>query len=109
MGIDIGTEDVMGLTEVTKILPKVNGKRPSIPTLWRWCRKGLRGVQLEYIRVGRDIATSRQALNRFFTALAERDEPLAAPPAGRPLPRTTSRSRQRAIEEAERICEEAGI
>ncbi len=56
MGINIEIEDVMSLTEATKVLPKVNGKRPAISTLWRWCRRGLRGVHLEYVRVGRNIA-----------------------------------------------------
>ena len=72
MAIDTQTEDVVSLTEATKVIPKLNGKRPSVCTLWRWCRKGLHGVSLEYIRVGRNIATSRQALDRFFNALAPR-------------------------------------
>lgn len=85
MAIDIATETIVGLTEATKILPKVNGKRPAISTLQRWCPKGLRGVQLEYIRVGRGIATSREALNRFFSALADVDKPPAY--LGTPVPR----------------------
>lgn len=46
MAIDIQTESLLSLTEATKALPRVNGKRPSISTLWRWCRRGLRGVRL---------------------------------------------------------------
>jgi hypothetical protein len=109
MAIDIEKEDVLSLTEATKVLPRVNGKRPAICTLWRWCRKGLRGIHLDYIRIGRGIATSRQALNRFFNELSAKDEPLVTPPAMRQFPPVTSRSRQRAIEDAERICQEAGI
>lgn len=109
MAINIEIEDIVSLTEAMKVLPRVNGKRPAVCTLWRWCRRGLRGVHLEYIRIGRGIATSRQALNRFFTALAEKDEPLASPPVVRQFPRVTSRSRQLAIQEAERVCQEAGI
>jgi hypothetical protein len=41
MAIDIATETIVSLTEATKILPKVNGKRPANSTLWRWCRKGI--------------------------------------------------------------------
>ncbi len=44
MPIDIQKEQVVTLTEATRILPRVNGKGPAICTLWRWCRKGLRGV-----------------------------------------------------------------
>lgn len=110
MAIDIHTETIVSLTEATKILPRVNGKRPSISTLWRWCRKGLRGVRLEYIRVGRNIATSREALNRFFTALAEADEPVGHPAA--PAPRATPAEpahRRAALEEADKVLERAGI
>lgn len=110
MPIDIEKERLLTLTEATKVLPRMNGKRASICTLWRWCRKGLRGVSLDYVRVGRRIATSRESLNRFFNALAAADAPLVtAPPVPRPWPRVTSKSRQRAIEEAERRCIEMGV
>ena len=110
MTIDIEKETVVSLTEATKILPKVNGKRPSISTMWRWCRKGLRGVHLEYIRVGRNIATSREALNRFFTALAAADEPVGDPPAVNPTNKPTPPSHRRAsLEAAEKVLERAGI
>jgi len=111
MPINIENETIVSLTEATKILPRVNGKRPAISTLWRWCRKGLRGVHLEYIRVGRNIATSREALNRFFSALADADQPLAQPPSPitRPGRDPTPAVRRRALEDADRILEEAGI
>jgi len=71
----IGTdEELITLTEAAKCLPKVNGKKPAVCTLWRWCRKGLRGIFLEYVRVGRKICTTREALLRFFTDLAKLDE-----------------------------------
>lgn len=111
MAIDIATETVVSLTEATKILPKINGKRPAISTLWRWCRKGLRGVRLEYIRVGRNIATSREALNRFFVAQAAVDPPLADPPRREraDILRVTPADRQRQRAEADRILDRAGI
>jgi len=44
----IGTdEDLITLTEAAKCLPKVNGKKPAVCTLWRWCRRGLRGISLD--------------------------------------------------------------
>ena len=110
MAIDTTREELLSLTQATKVMPQIKGKRPAISTLWRWCRKGLNGVCLEYVRVGRKIATSREALNRFFNALAETDERMVSPPRPqRPAIRSTSRSRQRAIDEAERICHEAGL
>lgn len=111
MAINIENETIVSLTEATKTLPRVNGKRPAISTLWRWCRKGLRGVRLEYIRVGRNIATSREALSRFFAALADADTPPAQspPPVTRPERSAAPAARQRALDEADRILEEAGI
>jgi len=111
MAIDIDRETLVSLTEATKVLPRVNGKRPAISTLWRWCRKGLRGVRLEYVRMGRNIATSREALNRFFNALAAAD-PTPAPTQPDPSPpelTLTSRVRQRMLDDADRILERAGI
>jgi len=106
-------EQLITLTEATKILPKVNGKRPAVCTLWRWCRKGLRGVYIEYVRVGRKICTTREALLRFFTELAEIDERIepdrySKPTFAKGTP-ITSRQRQRALAEADAILEEAGI
>jgi hypothetical protein len=42
-------------------------------------------VRLETLRVGRRLITSRQAVERFLTRLAQEDTtpPLAAPPTGR--------------------------
>lgn len=111
MPINIENEILLSLTEVTKVLPTVNGRRPSIATLWRWCRRGLRGVRLEYVRVGRNIATSKEALNRFFNALAAADtlpdkqrlQTVAAPL----VPTTTGR--QKMLDQADRVLERAGI
>jgi hypothetical protein len=73
MAIELASECIVTLAEAAKILPPLYGKRPAISTIWRWCRKGIRGVHLEYIRVGRNIATSREALGRFVNRLAEAD------------------------------------
>ena len=68
-------EHLLTLTEATSFIPGQNGKRPSVSTVWRWCRKGLNGVRLEYVRCGRKILTSREALSRFIKRLAEADIP----------------------------------
>lgn len=99
------------LTEAAKLLPRIDGRKVAVSTLWRWCRKGLRGVTLEYTRVGRRICTSHQALLRFFTQLAEHDD--RRPPKTpahltrrRPI---SARRRQRQLAAADRALEEAGI
>jgi hypothetical protein len=106
-------EQLITLSEAAKLLPKVNGKKPAICTLWRWCRKGLRGVFLEYVRVGRKICTTREAMHRFFTDIADIDEQVEPDRYVKPasLNRTpiTSRQRQRALAQADAILQEAGI
>ena len=74
MSIDLKTENLITLSEATKLLPRVDNKRIHISTLWRWCKKGLRGIYLEYFRTGSRITTSQDALQRFFDALVKLDE-----------------------------------
>lgn len=103
-------EELLTLTEATKVLPPVNGKRHAVSTLWRWCKKGIHGVRLEHLCIGRNLVTSRQALDRYFVALASAPLPASERPTFRkkPLP-ARPQSRQQAIEEAERILREAGL
>ena len=67
-------EHLMTFSEAVRHLPEVNGRRRAPSTLYRWCRRGINGVRLEYIRIGRNMATSREALDRFFFELARADE-----------------------------------
>jgi hypothetical protein len=64
-------ETKLSLTEAAKKIPS----RPHSSTLWRWCRQGLHGVKLEYLRYGRRIYTTLEALDRFAQALAQADIP----------------------------------
>jgi len=64
--IDLAAETVITLSEATKHLPRRRaGKRPHIATLYRWVQHGVRGTQLETLRVGGTLCTSVQALQRF--------------------------------------------
>jgi hypothetical protein len=60
-------------------LPALRGGQPPSPaTLWRWAARGLRDrtgqlVRLETLRVGGTLATSDEALARFFEALSADD------------------------------------
>ena len=71
-GIGAG-ETLITLTEAAKCLPNLDGRKVSVCTIWRWCRGGLRGVFLQYVRVGRRVCTSRAAMERFFAAVARLD------------------------------------
>ena len=43
-------------------------KKPHRHTAWRWYWKGAYGHQLEGVRLGQEIYTSRQAVKRFVEA-----------------------------------------
>jgi len=105
-------EELLALAAAARRLPKVDGRKIAIPTIWRWCRRGLRGVRLEYVRVGRRVCTTQAALRRFFNQLAELDEHV--PPPGRPSflagrKPVTSKQRLRALAEADEILERARL
>ena len=107
------TSELLTLADAARLLPKVGGRKIAISTLWRWCTKGLRGEQLQYIRMGRRICTSQQALLAFFSRLTELDE--CADPDSRTRPRSmkrpriTSGERLRALAEADKILQRARI
>jgi len=115
MAIDITTETPLSLTEAAATIPKLDGKRPCVSTIWRWCRKGIRGIPLEYARLGHRVVTSREALARFADRLveadAQRDEKRSAGAkchAVAPKPRT-SKQRARDIAAAEKRLSTAGV
>jgi Protein of unknown function (DUF1580) len=62
------TEDVLTLSQARKELATITGKRLEKSTLTRWIHRGVGGVKLDAIRLGIQILTSRQALNRFIEA-----------------------------------------
>lgn len=68
---EIESEGLITLSEAAKRLP---GK-PSLPTLWRWCAKGVRGVRLAHLRLGRRIFTTVEALNEFGASCTRREAP----------------------------------
>lgn len=63
-------EGLLSLREAAKSLPAIAGTTPAASTLHRWCRRGVKGCRLEYVRVGRNMATTQSALNRFLESLA---------------------------------------
>lgn len=105
-------EEPLTLTEATKALPSLNGRRLHVSTLWRWARKGVHGVQLETRRIGVRIVTSREALERFTKTLAElperRDSTGYGPRVEKPA-MSCQAARKRAQEAAARTLDRAGI
>lgn len=72
-------EQLQSFAEAVKSLPTINGRRHAPSTLYRWARTGIGGIRLEYLRIGRCMVTSKEALERFFAKLAAADDrPVAA-------------------------------
>ena len=106
------TNNYMTLSEVAKHLPRLNGRKVHVATLWRWCRKGCHGVHLQYFCIGRSIMVTEAGLNRFFTELAKVDDTSGSSnfkSNRRKRRRPTNLKRQRAIQESEVILRRAKI
>ncbi len=105
-------ESVLTLSEAARALPPLDGKRPHSSTIWRWARKGLRGIKLEVRRIGGRFVTSREALERFSQRLAEiplNDEPPTRTPANSTSRGRTDKQRLKDIEAAERTLRDGGV
>ena len=107
------TEPHFSLSQAAKRIHRDNNKKVDVSTFWRWCRKGVRGVYLEYRKIGRSIVVSDSGLNRFFMALAQADldnqAPAVATRKRKPRRRPNSAARQREIDSANDILRRAGI
>ncbi len=100
-------EEKLGLSAASKHVPD----HPHASTLWRWCREGLHGVRLEYLKVGRRIVTSREALDRFFERITEADQAAYADrhPIQPSHTSPTKASQDSSLAAAERELTDAGI
>lgn len=108
MPIDQASEKLLSLSDAVMAVPSIDGRRPHVSTLWRWCRKGVRGVQLDYVRLGHRVCTSAEALARFAQRLAEAD---SVPTTHEPPTNETrsAREQRRSVARAEADLDAAGI
>jgi len=88
--IDINVEHTLPLNEAAKVVPG----RPHTATIWRWWRRGVKGVKLETVVVGGRRFTSVEAIQRFIASLSD-PQPHHAPRPLLPDVDTRSRTRQR--------------
>lgn len=102
-------ETKIGLNEARELLPG----RPAFETVWRWAIHGFHGDRLEYVRCGRKIFTSAEAVARFLAAMREHDQQRFARSPHRTIPTIpatrTERRRQRDQAAARTKLETAGI
>ena len=78
--IDIEKERLKLMTEAAKSLPG----RPHVSTLWRWFRRGIKGVKLETTVLGGRRYTSVEALQRFADRLTIDSPYFPTPPVTDP-------------------------
>jgi len=90
MSMSIETENLITLTQATKILPG----RPNVSTVWRWATHGCRGIQLETMKIGGRTFTSREALQRFADECSGKIVKQSS---------STARAREASIASAERL------
>jgi len=89
-------EELLTFAEVARLLPRRRGgAKTAVSTLWRWSKRGSRGVVLETVHVGGNVYVSRDALRDFIT---KRSLVEAAPQS--PCPTTASK---RAMQELDRL------
>ncbi len=93
-------DDHIRFSQAAKLVP---GTR-SVATLYRWAKKGVRGVHLRHIRVGGVNYTKEEWLEKFFEECAEADIAGQRVPEARP-----SHICIVDHETAERELEEAGL
>jgi hypothetical protein len=94
--IDVTNETLIRFQEAGRFIPG----EPTVSTLHRWRKSGVRGVKLETLLVGGTRFTSTQAIARFI-AEQNRDE--------QPQPGFTAKQRRVMAETANRLLKEAGI
>jgi hypothetical protein len=73
-------EPVMTFTEAAGWLERRFGRRPNAATIWRWAIKGLRGVRLQTIALGRYRYTTERAIERFIDQTSAVSGPHGATP-----------------------------
>lgn len=89
-------EKFLSMSEASRLTPR----RPSIGTIWRWCRRGVRArdgqyVRLHHVRVGGRVYTTEAWLEQFFEQVAAADlgNPRWQSPNRSPLPHEVATAR----------------
>lgn len=94
--MDLLDEQALTLNEAAKIT------RSSLASVWRWCLKGVRGVELESYVIGARRYTTREAVERFISRTT-------AVATGTPPPERTRRQANAAVRQAHAELSRDGI
>ena len=96
--IDPMTEDLVFPSEATRYYPRrADGRKVHVATVHRHMKHGSRGIILESIRTPR-LATSRQAISRFFRRLSESESQTGSSPPSRPARAITTRDVEKELD-----------
>jgi hypothetical protein len=109
MAIDLATETrVSPSSYCRRFIADDNGKPAAISTFYRHTLKGVRGVRLEFVKIGGKTFTTVEAIQRFADAVtaARRGEPPAPTPGER---RRSAARFARDQRRAAKRCEELGV
>lgn len=66
-------EPVLTLVEAAGWLERRFGRRPNVATIWRWATRGIKGVRLATIALGRRRYTTVNALKQFIAESSQPD------------------------------------
>lgn len=104
------TAEWLSLAQAARALPKLGGKRIHPSSLWRWCRRGVRGHRLAYLKLGGRIVVTLAGIQEFAEQLAALDDAPRHGPALSDTSKTrTDKQRQRDVTKATAELEAAGI
>jgi len=67
---------LLSLSQAVRLLwmPRRNGRPIHVATLYRWATRGVKGVRLQTVMVGRTRCVTEQALHEFFDSLGQYNE-----------------------------------
>lgn len=101
--IDITNEKLIPLGKVPNQLPKQsNGKKIHISTVYRWVKRGLRGVYLETATIGGTTYTSIEALQRFSDRLSKSEH---SPTENKTLTKSRHKQINQAAQQVKKLME----
>lgn len=89
-------EKLLTLSEACRCLPS----KPSPATLWRWRTKGVNGVRLECVRVGRTWYVTRASLLAFVKNQSNSNSTTSSPASSPVCPAGRSEALTRRLREA---------
>lgn len=78
MAINVEHDTLISLRQLPGFLQKKIGKRIHLSTVFRWRQRGIAGVRLETISIGRQTYTTLEAVITFFekSTAARQNQPV---------------------------------